>query len=213
MDIISPEQSRAARALLNITRDDLSELSGVSAGIIGRFETGGTDTRVKSVNQLRLALESAGVDFLNLEGVTKRQEKIRTYQGESIHRMLLDEIYHDLKAEGGEVLIKGLDESRWSSGDDEAFLRHHIDRLIKAGVTERLLVSEEHDFDVAHKHWYRKIPRKYFAPQTHWIFKNKVGMVSWGDIERLTIIESVDLYTSECRLFNCVWDCVGQPLD
>ena len=212
MDIISAEQSRAARALLGLTREELADLSGISPGIIGRFENGETDTRVKSVAQLRLALEGAGVEFINLDGVTKRKQKIRTYQGPAIHRLLLDEIYNDLRDSGGEILIRGLNEKRWESGDDKTFLDNHIKRLLKSGVTERLLVSDEHDLDVVHKHWYRTIPRQYFAPQTHWIFKNKIGMVTWGDIEHLTIIESPDLYLSEVRLFDCVWANVAEPL-
>jgi hypothetical protein len=98
-------------------------------------------------------------------------------------------------------------------GDDEAFLKYHIDRLIAAGVSERLLVSEEHDMAVIHKHWYRKIPKQYFTRQTVWIFKNKIGIVSWGDVEKLIIIESPQLYVSETRLFNCIWDNVAKPLD
>jgi len=210
---ITPIQCRGARAILNLTRDQLSELSGVGLGTIGNFETGGSETRMQARNILRLTLENAGVQFIDSDGVRLRQDNIRTYEGEKAHRQLLDEIYHDLKETGGEVLIKGLDESRWGSGDDEAFLKHHIDRLIAADVTERLLVSEAHNFPVVHKHWYRQIPVEYFSPATQWMFAGKIGMVTWGDVEKLIIIESKPLYDAETRAFNCIWDNVGKVLD
>lgn len=213
MKIISPSQCRAARAILDISRQQLAELSSVSAPVIGNFETGTVEPRIQSVAQLRLALEAAGIEFIDGDGVRERRAHIRTYEGKNIHRQLLDEIYQDLKDAGGEILIKGLDESRWSRGDDQAFLKFHFDRLLEAKISERLLVSEEHDMVIVYKHWYRKIPAKYFTNQTVWIFKNKIGVVSWGDIEKLIIIESPELYIAEVRLFNCIWDNVAKPLD
>lgn len=212
MKILTPSQCRAARAILDINRNQLAELSSVSAPAIGNFETGQAEPRAQSLAQLRLALEAAGVEFLDTDGVRERRAHIRTYEGKDIHRQLLDEIYNDLKDAGGEILIKGLNEDRWASGDDEVFLKYHIDRLLASNVTERLLVSEEHTLEVVHKHWYRKIPKEYFSNQTVWIFKNKIGIVSWGDIEKLIIIESPELYHSEVRQFNCIWDKVAQPL-
>ena len=214
MNIISPSQCRAARALLDdMTRADLAELSGVSVSVIGGFETGNTDPRVGALSTLRLALEASGVEFVD-DGVRLRRDHVRTFEGRDVHRLLLDEVYHDLKdAGGGEVLIKGLDESRWNSGDDAAFLKHHVDRLVAAGVTERLLICEDDPVVAVHKHWYKTLPSKYFAPQTQWIFAGKVAMVTWGDIEKVIVIESRALCEAETRSFNCIWDNVARVLE
>jgi transcriptional regulator with XRE-family HTH domain len=213
MKIISPLQCRAGRAILNMTRHDLAELSSVSAGMIGTFETENGEPRLHNLEMLRLALESAGVEFLDNDGVRVRRDSIRTYEGKNIHRQLLDEIYHDLRDIGGEILIKGLTEKEWESADDKAFLTNHLDRLMKANVTERILISEEDNIFVAPKHWYRQIPNKYFALHTQWMFHNKIATVTWGDIEKLIIIESPSLYISEVRTFNCIWDNVAKGVD
>ena len=214
MKVISPSQCRAARALLNdMKRSELAELSGVSTGTIGGFETEKSEPRVSAIKQMRLALEGAGAEFIDSDGVRARRDHVRSYEGKNIHRFLLDEIYHDLKDTGGEVLIKGLDENRWSSGDDKAFLEHHIDRLVAANVTERLLICETDKVIATHKHWYKTIPAEYFAAHTQWLFADKVGMVTWGDVEKQIIIESRSLYDAETRAFNCIWDKVGKMLD
>ncbi|GAB5486369.1 MAG: hypothetical protein Pars93KO_28030 [Parasphingorhabdus sp.] len=212
MKIISPAQCRGARAILDISRGQLSELSSVSEGAIGKFETGSAETRLHLVNQMRTALEASGIEFLDDNGVREQQSNIRVYEGRAIHRQLLDEIYNDLKEQGGEILIKGLTEQVWQSGDDEAFLGNHLKRLKEASVTERILVSEEDNIFVAPKHWYRQIPAEYFSPHTQWIFNNKVAMVLWGDIETLTIIENAALFQAETRMFNCVWDKVARTV-
>lgn len=206
MKSISPKQCRAARALVDITRAELAEASTVSPAAIGGFETEATEPRSTSIELLRTALEAKGIEFLDDDGVRMRRNTIRTYRGKKVHRQLLDEIYADLKECGGEILIKGLRERQWDDGDDKAFLENHLNRLMQANITERMLVAEDADFFAAPMHWYRKIPNKYFTPHTMWIFKDKVAMVSWGDIETLTIIEDKSLYRSEALLFNCVWE-------
>ncbi len=97
MNIISPKQCRAARALLDITRADLSQISTVSTAATGGFETEATAPRAASVSLIRAALEGKGVEFLDNDGVRERKNTVRVYQGEKIHRQLLDEIYSDLK--------------------------------------------------------------------------------------------------------------------
>ena len=122
MNVISPKQCRAARALLDITRADLSTLSNVSPAAIGGFETEATAPRAASISMIRAALEGKGIEFLDDDGVRERKNTVRVYQGEKIHRQLLDEIYSDLKDVGGEILIKGVTETSWGNGDDKAFL-------------------------------------------------------------------------------------------
>ncbi|AXX98074.1 hypothetical protein [Profundibacter amoris] len=213
MNVISPKQCRAARALLDITRADLSQISSVSSAAIGGFETEATTPRAASISLVRAALEGKGIEFLDDDGVRERKNTVRVYKGEKIHRQLLDEIYSDLKENGGEILIKGVIETSWEDGDDKSFLKNHLDRLKQAGITERMIVSEDADYFVAPIHWYRKIPSKYFTPHTHWIFANKVAMISWGDIETLTIIEDKALFRTERLLFDCVWDNVAKVVE
>ena len=74
---LSPEQSRAARRLLNWSMIRLGSRSNLSESTIRNFEEG---LRVLPANDLaavRAALEAAGVEFTNGEqpGVRLRKEK------------------------------------------------------------------------------------------------------------------------------------------
>ncbi len=60
--IISPEQCRAARAVLGLTVAQLYEASGASLGTIVKFEKGG-DVRPSVADRLRYAFEARGVAF------------------------------------------------------------------------------------------------------------------------------------------------------
>ncbi len=70
----SPAQVRAGRALLNIGRDDLAKLSGVSERAIGNYEMGRTRFIRSNREAVRKTLESLGVEFLEGDGVKRKEE-------------------------------------------------------------------------------------------------------------------------------------------
>ena len=62
---IRPEQCRAARGLLDWSRDQLAERCEVTKRTILRFEGGEPGTRTSTLAAIRAALEAAGVEFTN----------------------------------------------------------------------------------------------------------------------------------------------------
>jgi transcriptional regulator with XRE-family HTH domain len=76
---ILPEQSRAARALLDWTRSDLASRCGVSMAALADFEAGKRTPYDRTLIDIRKAFESAGVIFIagNGEGPGVRLVKQR----------------------------------------------------------------------------------------------------------------------------------------
>ncbi|HYE52698.1 MAG TPA: helix-turn-helix transcriptional regulator [Azospirillaceae bacterium] len=66
--MITAAQCRAARALLNITQEDLSKASGVSLPTIKDFERGARNPQARTLRDLRNALEGLGVRLLDEPG-------------------------------------------------------------------------------------------------------------------------------------------------
>lgn len=66
LDMITPNQLRAARALLGIDQRRLSELAGLSVPTIQRMEASSGVIRgnVDSLTKLITALEAAGMEFI-----------------------------------------------------------------------------------------------------------------------------------------------------
>jgi transcriptional regulator with XRE-family HTH domain len=59
--MLSPEQCRAARALLDWTQEELAERAGVSRSTVRGFENGQHELHRASTVVIRTALEQAGV--------------------------------------------------------------------------------------------------------------------------------------------------------
>jgi transcriptional regulator with XRE-family HTH domain len=76
--MLTPPQLRAARALLDWSREMLAERSGTSAETVKNFETRGSDPKRSTMVKWRSALAQSGVDFLDetdLEGPGVRLRK------------------------------------------------------------------------------------------------------------------------------------------
>ncbi len=65
---ITPAQSRAARGLLDWSRDQLADSSGAAKRTIVRFEAADGETRDTTLAAIRTALEAAGVEFIEENG-------------------------------------------------------------------------------------------------------------------------------------------------
>jgi transcriptional regulator with XRE-family HTH domain len=75
-NIISPEQSRAARGLLNWTQIELAEKSKVAKQTLADFERGARKPYERTLVDIQKALENAGVEFIPSNGVRLKPQKV-----------------------------------------------------------------------------------------------------------------------------------------
>lgn len=68
MDDITPEQCRAARALLGWSQADLEAKAKITQKTIADFELSNRNPRSETLSKLRHALERGGVDFIEENG-------------------------------------------------------------------------------------------------------------------------------------------------
>lgn len=61
--VISPHQSRAARALLGMSSEELKEKTGLGVNTVLRYERGQTSLNMQTVGKLVSAYMSEGVEF------------------------------------------------------------------------------------------------------------------------------------------------------
>lgn len=65
---ISSAQCRAARALLSMSQEDLAQASKVAKATIANFEAGRRQPYDRTLEDLRRAFETAGVEFIPENG-------------------------------------------------------------------------------------------------------------------------------------------------
>lgn len=65
---MTPEQCKAARAMLDLAQSQLAAASGVAESTIIPFEKGQRKPHLSTIAKLQQALEFAGVDFIPENG-------------------------------------------------------------------------------------------------------------------------------------------------
>lgn len=65
---ITPAQLRAARALINWSRDELAEAARTTVRTLARIEAGETSPRASTMEAIRAALEAERVIFIDENG-------------------------------------------------------------------------------------------------------------------------------------------------
>lgn len=61
---ITPEQSRAARAILNWSQTDLADAANVGQSTVAKFEHGARTPHRSNLKTIQATLESAGIIFI-----------------------------------------------------------------------------------------------------------------------------------------------------
>lgn len=202
------EKIRAARGVLDITRDKLSEISGVSAPAIKKIESGDTQPTATTQKKLVRSLEEQGIKFTE-NGVEKDTSPIRLITADSpeeCYLKLLKDVFETLKNKRrAELLITNADDSVSPPAINEMYRQ-----IRNAGVKMRQLVEEGNTYLMGELEEYRYIPAQYFINRVTLIYDNKVATIT--DDEN-TISVNRDPINADTRrnLFNFMWDSLKQP--
>src|SRR5262249_3713844 len=137
--MLTIQQVKAARALIDWKQEDLADASGISVPAIARLEQGVGNSRASTLSSIRTAFEKNGVEFLDsTHGVQLRQEgiNVEVMRGrEGVYRLFAD--IEITLAHGGELLICGVDEPYWISAFGDKFWAT-LKRRISLGIEPRL---------------------------------------------------------------------------
>lgn len=76
---MTPEQCRGARAMLDMSQDELAQRAKVTARLLSEFESGKRTLAERSLDDIRTVLGAGGVEFIpeNGGGVGVRLKKTR----------------------------------------------------------------------------------------------------------------------------------------
>jgi transcriptional regulator with XRE-family HTH domain len=208
--LITPQQIRAARALLKWGQDELSTRSGVSVPAIANIENEKQHANAGTQQKIFAALSTAGIDFID-GGVRQVKNVVQVLQGDDANARLLENIFITLKDTGGEILISGLREPDNKRSKEYQNLIVHLERLQEARITERILLEEGDKNFVAPANWYRWLPKAYFSPYTFQLYANKLALINWGPPQEVIIIDSPFFAGSFRNFFNFAWDNAKVP--
>ena len=206
---ITPQQCRAARALLGISQNETAAGMDISEIGLRKFETGTSgDTRMGTYEKMFQFFDNKDIYFTRQGGVEPRLEQpIRTLHGVVGIKDLWNDIYETLiNHDNKEILIANNAEPTHLEKEITEYLDMHLERLKSAKITEKIMCCEGDTNFLGPITAYRWVPEDNFCDSPTFIYGDKVAMLIWGPPAKVTIINNPQ-YTESIRgLFKFSWD-------
>jgi len=210
--MITINQIKAGRALLDWKQADLARQAGLSLASIANLEQNKASPRPSTMLAIQQAFENAGIEFTPDPGVRLRREKFHldVWEGyDSLPKTWLD-IEQTLSATGGEVLLSGLNEREWIKNYKADFATM-VPRRIGMNITTRHLICEGDNLITTPVDWYRAIPKMLFQQNPYYIYADRVAIISW-EPRRVLLIQNSMIADSFRKQFRFNWS-IGKKLD
>lgn len=197
--MITGEQIRAARALIDWTRDQLAEKCGLTVDGIKRIETNPNQRpHQKTLDIITEVFANHGIVFTP-RGVERADDVVRMLEGKNAYMGMLDDILATTAATGGEVLWLFADDGVSRPGE------HEIEQRIRDnGVRFRVLIKQGNQITTWPLEEYRQIPAEYFNHDLQVVYGDKVAQVLSGG-DKIMIINNPSFATTSRNLFNMLW--------
>ncbi|MDX2028434.1 MAG: helix-turn-helix domain-containing protein [Alphaproteobacteria bacterium] len=213
--MISIEQIKAARALLNWDQAMLAKMAGISLPALGNLERGAVTPRLKTLEAVQKALEEAGIEFTEGSGLRHRREalKIDMLEGPQAIQRLFEDFYATLEKEGGELLVRGVSEQTFIK-KARPHLAAYLEKVGRhKGIQTRLLVCEGDVYFVGHRETsiYRWVDKEVFGLVPSYIYGDKHAVLLWGSPARVVITQNPSLAETYRRQFEADWKNARRP--
>ena len=207
--MIKALQIRAARALLNLSREDLAKLSDVSAATIHNIENELHATNAATLDKLAVAFANAGIIFIGQTGVELNTQIVKLFHGQTGLEDFFNDVYKSISDNKNHIIrITGVDESKFMQSLSQNFTSKHIQRMLELkNVEVRVLTNAKHDRIRLQYVNYKHMPEPYFSLIPSYNYANKLAYVMWEPLQ-VVLIEHPKLAEAGVKQFDFIWDTI-----
>ena len=206
--LISAEQIRAARAMLEWTQDMLAQETGLSSNTIHSLENG--HITVRSSMEVRKTLENRGFEFFGKNGLSRRTTLTRSYEGADSCEKFFEDMLATAKEKGGEInaiyrTSEGLARSLGIGKDDNL---ERLERLSKFVVVKCLLADPLHSSLAIPFFQFRATSHRPAGPWSTLTCGDKHAIVLTKDRAEFAfvVMHSTDIAQTDRKEFVALWD-------
>jgi transcriptional regulator with XRE-family HTH domain len=211
-DNLSPAQVRMARALLDVSREDVEAATGIAKQTLLRIENDAVKPRDETLKKLLDYFETHDIEFLKNDGIRRRAVDVSAYEGGDGFTRFYELVYSYLEEHGGTVYICGSTYAQFSKyrASTEAH-RARMAAISKKHPNFRMKVlAEEGDTNRPNTDYYgyRWMPRKNFPPVAFYSFGDYKAEITF-DVENpplIILVKSASIAASYIKFFNFMWD-------
>ena len=212
--MISPTQAELARRILKLSQQQVANALGVSNATLSKIENGESDPPASRLEQLQDFYENQGVEFLEGDGVRKRQTYVRRYRGAEGFRDFMDHVYEVARDVGGEICLYNARPANWLKFLGESWNAMHSERMAKlADQIDFKATTRQGDTQlIGHRHAeYRWVPEEIWNQQSVYAYGDYIAFLIFDDDEvSIFNLREKQVADSFRALFNICWETVAK---
>lgn len=212
MSIITVEQIKAARALLNWNQQDLATAAQMSKPALANLERRTVTPRPRTLAAIERALMDAGIKFTENQGVRLRTEelKIQIWNGQDGLFRFWDDIYTSMD-EDDLRYMSGARAPRFKAISGMEPFEEMLARFHKKGIKGYAITRDDNtDFsDMTFN--YRLVQEDYFMNIPSYIYGDKYAIIMWEPEFRVVVIQNEVVANSFKKQFMRLWDIAAEP--
>ncbi len=204
---ISPDQIKAARALLGWSQADLAEKSGYSVPAINNIEKGTYEARSNTIADVIQTFEENNLEFID-GGVRIPAEnlRIKCYEGEEAFVQLFKKLVRSFENEDSELLLSGVDEN-YLMLNYRAMTKKFQDRLNQnPNAKVRILCHRKQSAGLMFKNFEKRIVPDDIPLIPVILYRKRVVSIIFDAPAQVIMTYTPTLYQYYVDLFNFLWN-------
>ncbi len=204
--MISPAQIRAARSLLDWTQAELAKKTGISLRTLNNIERALTVPRLDNLRFIQEALEKAGIEFSEYNGVRQKTERLETVklEGEEYFNLHVLDIIQEMRTPGAEILYNVQSDENYDKLPT-TILDEYWSHLHRYQITERSLVARGNTYIMGLPATYRWLRRSMFNHVGYMVYGDNVAFLIASEPHRMIIIRNPGVADMFRRQFEANW--------
>jgi transcriptional regulator with XRE-family HTH domain len=190
----SPRQIRAARALLGWESGDLAKHTGLSRVTISNIETARTQPHEESISSIARALDAAGVEFLDHDGVRIKPHGVDVLTGQEGLHEFFEAVYAHTRDHGGAIVQFGVDEQKFRHHLGAEFSNSYMQRMAEVARSRKdvkvraIICDGDTNFLASSYNEYKWIARDLFQAVPFYIYGNTLAVMDFQTVPSPTIV-------------------------
>jgi transcriptional regulator with XRE-family HTH domain len=207
--MLTIEQIRAARALLDWSQSDLADRAGLSQTGIARIENGTNKPNSQTLTKIEAAFDNADIEFLGQTGVRKKTDEIKILRGYPGFERFIYDVYETVKKTGGEICVSNVDErnfDKWQGEHRDDYLSKISELGKNGGFTFKILVREGDTHHVASSYaQYKFVKPENFSSVPFYVYGSKTAIILFDEEVAVYIIENNEIANAQRKQFGIAW--------
>jgi sugar-specific transcriptional regulator TrmB len=151
-------------------------------------------------------------ELVKMTTLPREDTFVEVIKGKNVIRTVLRDVINTLKRTKGELLMLGVEETKFVE-EDRIAIQQYLRDLKRFGLKERLIAKEGAElYFTGEQSEYRLIGAEHFNPNPVYIYSGKIVQVVWGNPTHAVMIKSKEVFDSNRKYFEMLWK-IAKPLN